>query len=83
MYYVLAKRPDPYPPAFGGYLNKLAPTIGGEVNWTESSDKVYSNFAKTGKDIILDPLKGVFFPYISYKFYKVIGCEIRDPIWRQ
>ena len=60
-YYILAKNPDPYPPPFGGYLNKLAPTIGGEVKWAETSEKVYDNFLKTGKSIILDPLKGGFF----------------------
>ena len=49
VYYVPTANPDPYPPAFDVYLNKIAPTIGGEVNWTISSDTVYDNFGKTGK----------------------------------
>ena len=52
MYYVLAEDPDPYPPAFGKYLNKVAPKIGGEVNWTETNNDVYDNFEKTGESII-------------------------------
>lgn len=34
VYYVPAENPDPYPPVFDVYLNKLAPTIGGEVKWS-------------------------------------------------
>ena len=52
MYYVLAEDPDPYPPAFDNYLNKVAPKIGGEVKWTEVNGDVYDNFAKTGESII-------------------------------
>ena len=52
MYYVLTENPDPYPPVFDIYLNKLGPKIGAEVKWTNSSDTVYDNFAKTGKSII-------------------------------
>ena len=52
MYYVPAENPDPYPPAIDIYLNNLAPTIGAEVEWTETSDEVYNNFAKTGRAFI-------------------------------
>jgi hypothetical protein len=52
VYYVPTEDPDPYPPVFDVYLNKIAPTIGGELNWTISSDTVYDNFAKTGKSAI-------------------------------
>ena len=41
MYCVLAENPDPYSPAFDRYLNKLAPTIGAEVKWT---DEVYNKW---------------------------------------
>jgi hypothetical protein len=52
VYYVLAEDPDPYPPSFSNYLNKLAPTIGAEVNWTKSNVEVSNNFVKTGKSNI-------------------------------
>ena len=58
MYFVLAKDPDPYPPAFDKYVNKLGPKIGAAVNWTESNDIVYDNFAKTGKCIVSRPFIG-------------------------
>ena len=61
VYYVLVENPDPYPPSFGRYLNEIAPTIGAEVNWTQSNNKVHSNFAETGKSIISRPFIG-FFP---------------------
>ena len=50
-----AKDPDPYPPAIDTYLNKIASKIGGEVTWVQSSDAVYSNFAKTGKSGVSQP----------------------------
>lgn len=47
---MLAKDPDPYPPDLTTYLtNKsLMSKIGAEVTWSESSNTVYSNFARTG-----------------------------------
>ncbi|KAF9558963.1 serine carboxypeptidase [Agrocybe pediades] len=48
VYFVLAEDPDPYPPAIASYLNKVAPQIGGEVTWTQSSNAVYRNFSLTG-----------------------------------
>ena len=67
MYYVPTENPDPYPPAFGKYLNKLAPKIGAKVKWTKTSDEVYDNFAKTGKSIIYRPFIGdFFFPFVMY-----------------
>ncbi|KAF9034389.1 serine carboxypeptidase [Panaeolus papilionaceus] len=48
VYFVLAEDPDPYPPSFGAWLNKVAPQIGGEVTWTQSSNAVYRNFSRTG-----------------------------------
>ncbi|KDR77527.1 hypothetical protein GALMADRAFT_138623 [Galerina marginata CBS 339.88] len=48
VYYVLAEDPDPYPPAIAAYLNTVAPQIGGEVTWVQSSNSVYRNFSKTG-----------------------------------
>ena len=66
MYYVPAENPDPYPPAIDIYLNKLVPTIGAEVNWTETNYDVYDNFAKTGKSIIFPTLYKRLSPmYIS------------------
>ena len=66
VYYVLVENPDPYPPSFDGYLNKLAPTIGAEVKWTHSNSTVYSNFAETGKSIIFSTLYiGGFFNLIN------------------
>lgn len=50
VYYVLARNPDPYPPDLSTYLgsSSLMAKIGAESDWTESSDTVYSNFARTG-----------------------------------
>ena len=50
VYYVLADDNDPYPPDFSTFLNNatVRSLIGAEVTWTESSNTVYSNFARTG-----------------------------------
>lgn len=50
VYFVLAEDPDPYPPDFSTFINSKSVTskIGAEVTWTESSNTVYNNFAKTG-----------------------------------
>ncbi|KAF4577502.1 hypothetical protein EYR40_003042 [Pleurotus pulmonarius] len=48
VYYVLATDPDPYPPSFTTWLNSVRTRIGGEVTYTTSSNRVYSNFAATG-----------------------------------
>ncbi|KAH9480109.1 Carboxypeptidase S1 [Psilocybe cubensis] len=48
VYYVPVENPDPYPPPFDEYINKVASAIGGEVTWIQSSDDVYINFATTG-----------------------------------
>lgn len=45
---MLATDPDPYPPSFTTWLNSVRTKIGGEVTYTTSSNKVYSNFAATG-----------------------------------
>ena len=55
MYYVPTEDPDPYPPALDVYLNKIAPTIGAEVQWTKTNEEVYDNFAMTGKSVISWP----------------------------
>ena len=83
LYYVPTENPDPYPPVFSGYLNGLAPMIGAKVKWSILSDTVYDNFIKTGKSIIYF---WALFPHsvlINHNFCKVIGCEIRDPVWRK
>lgn len=59
--YVIAKSPDPYPPVFDKYLDKVAPTIGAEVKWEEVGEAIYSNFAWTGKSVVFDTLG---FPYL-------------------
>ncbi|KAI0075950.1 serine carboxypeptidase [Panus rudis PR-1116 ss-1] len=48
VYYILARNPDPYPPDFSTYINSVRSKIGAEVTWTQSSNTVYSNFARTG-----------------------------------
>ncbi|KAJ3556291.1 hypothetical protein NM688_g2106 [Phlebia brevispora] len=50
VYFILARDPDPYPPDLSTYLgNKtLMSVIGAESAWSETSDTVYDNFAKTG-----------------------------------
>jgi hypothetical protein len=55
VYYVLAEDPDPYPPAIDKYLNKIAPMIGTDLNWTEVNFDVYQNFLNTGESIISRP----------------------------
>lgn len=80
IYYVLSKNPDPYPPKLFGYLNKIATTVGAEGVWVESNYAIYDKFSKTGKSAISRLFISSF--YVSHKFYKVIGCELRDPIWR-
>ena len=53
---MLAENPEPYPPAIDSYLNQIASTIGADATWQETSDKVYNNFTKTGKEgWFLDP----------------------------
>ncbi|KAI0762022.1 serine carboxypeptidase [Trametes elegans] len=49
-YFILAKYPDPYPPALDEYLNNktFLQAIGAESGWEMTSDDVYFNFAKTG-----------------------------------
>ena len=77
VYYVLARAPDPYPPALDNYLNKIARKIGAdpEVKWEESSDAVYRKFSETGKFVnISATLFIVFFFFftffhVSHKFY--------------
>jgi hypothetical protein len=70
MYYVLVENPDPYPPSFNTYLNKLASTIGAEVMWTESNVNVFNNFAKTGKSIYYFLTLYRVFPLMyPHKFY--------------
>lgn len=51
VYYVLAVDPDPYPPQIATYLNTVAPKIGGQVTWVQSSGSVYRNFSKTGTGV--------------------------------
>jgi hypothetical protein len=65
MDYVPTENPDPYPPVFDIYLNKLAPTIGAEVKWTEINQTVYNNFAKTGKNIYFLEFLWGFPSYVS------------------
>ncbi|KAF8887450.1 serine carboxypeptidase [Gymnopilus junonius] len=48
VYFILAMNPDPYPPEISTFLNTVAPQIGGEVTWVQSSNSVYRNFSKTG-----------------------------------
>lgn len=50
VYYVLADDTDPFPPDFTNFINNatLRSLIGAEVTWTESSNTVYNNFARTG-----------------------------------
>ncbi|KAF9258401.1 serine carboxypeptidase [Marasmius fiardii PR-910] len=48
VYYILARDPDPYPPAITSYLNSIRTRVGAEVTFTESNDNVYNNFARTG-----------------------------------
>ncbi|KAH8102234.1 serine carboxypeptidase [Cristinia sonorae] len=50
VYYILAQDPDPYPADFTTFINSknVASKIGAEVTWTESSNTVYNNFARTG-----------------------------------
>ena len=50
MYYVLARDPDAYPPDLSTLLGSkaLMGAVGAESAWAETSDAVYSNFARTG-----------------------------------
>ncbi|KAF8960015.1 serine carboxypeptidase [Flammula alnicola] len=48
VYYVPTMNPDPYPADLTQYLNSIQNSIGAEVNWTESSNDVYFQFAITG-----------------------------------
>jgi Serine carboxypeptidase len=49
-YYVPTLYPDPYPPNITGYLTSptITAAIGAETTWTETSIKVYIDFADTG-----------------------------------
>jgi len=48
LYYILAKKPDPYPPNITDYLNSIKSKIGAATTWTETNDNVYYKFAATG-----------------------------------
>lgn len=65
--------PDPYPPEISTYLNAVAPQIGGEVTWVQSSNSVYRNFSKTGKDLPSYTTQKALFMLIPLQ---VIGWEI-------
>ncbi|EIM82008.1 serine carboxypeptidase [Stereum hirsutum FP-91666 SS1] len=50
VYYVLTANPDPYPPDLTPFLTNstIVSQIGAQAKWTQSSNTVYSNFARTG-----------------------------------
>ncbi|KAJ7066417.1 alpha/beta-hydrolase [Mycena amicta] len=48
VYYVPSGSDDPYPPDLTSYLATIQDAIGAEVDWVESSDAVYENFASSG-----------------------------------
>lgn len=47
VYYVLSTD-ESYPPDFSKYINSVKTKIGAEINWTQTSQDIYSNFANTG-----------------------------------
>ena len=73
MYYVLARAPDPYPPALDNYLNKIARKIGAdpEVKWEETSDAVFRKFSETGKFVNISATLFIVFFFFFFTFFHV------------